>query len=1493
MALTYETKKMKVHPGERVDRVDFQRAAYEYTNKITNALQERVGMDNKAGVLDGFYVYVHDQDAQPGSITVFNGVALDRTGQLVMNEDQLRRQRQATLITASTTYFIEIEYVTKDTDPGGRAFWDPAVDNGSDPSGDQKPDGAEYYNNIATRIAPDWQIVTPIRTTEFEVDLDPNSTKIPLVKLTTNASGKVVTGATNPGLAFTAFRTVLAEDVAAAQIHAYLVDARVVQAGDDLYVGDGLATEETITVDQVYDRETGWVTFTAGLANDHQAGEIVQVGADLSTYGFVMWREDEAEDKTVNIHPDYRERMFGSNERKGYTYLLNPQQEPSATGFAGRGDVNIKSRRAREYAVEAVIRELKFGNPNIDRMSGPPPGISDSINVGAQVEIVDDFSSTKWYNQSGGVLGARGNTITIGDVTNSWGDINIDGTDVTTGDEALSAALEALGVTYGGTILFKRGTYTFDSLVAINSNVVIRGEGIGNTILLNSVTGAQMFDVGSYNFGLESLSIQQDGAGDYEPLGIVTPGGASPFNYFIRDCDIEGHVHVTPSSAGAYFNESFLEFKNVRIQSDVTSGGSGDEAPLYIGGGSYNLVFENCTFGTAADNNCVYLSVSENPQSDNITFDNCRFIQTYEAGGGVGSAHAMVQIDCSVNKFTFTNCWSLFFNSVAGIKFTANKNYYNIYIDDNYWYTADSVNNLITCPIVSMYSSGGTKTHGSCTNNKAFDACTGSVGLPGAIYWDLNDSVCSGNNIELYGPLIGFANGIVVYNGDGVTIDDNYIFSSHSQDTTLGIYIGSGGANAAGCHVVKNKIHTIGVGIYLDNDHIYNLTMSDNKIQNYTLYGIYHVGYSSKVIYRSHICDNDLGYHTAISTGIGMRLGAIRYSKLNRNYIYCNGESGIYLYSGCTESMICENEIYGPTTYGVRIGQSISSPSDNLIINENSIWGITGSGTTVYGIFVSLTATGGATEANTKIIGNKFRTIGLSASEATAIGIRVGSDGASIIGLDVSHNTFDKFDASGDKMAINHDGLTIQNFTFADNKMQDCDTTASANGVYLIYSRNDLTSGHVHDNQMTNCDGGTAAVLLYTGDLALCSIHDNTMFDVTNTGGVSTNKIIYGTSCTACSVHDNLSNNSDGVTQHGKGLYVFSGALTLSGVHDNIVYAEDATAVALDSNILDFSVLSSNIITGSGAGWLAGIRFDDYSYSIISGNLFTDPDTAILYDSIAGEDNPVLNIFGNVNVAGSYGLYMVDSGGGAKMRGTVVSGNAFYGDSYAVFMAAEDVDYNAITGNFFWGAGAALFIQDASYSAVGGNVFRKTSASGTAAVRFDENAHTSYGLTFVGNTIENTINTGGRSFDMEGSWSAVTGNSFNGDSSSPAASHNVYLASTWSTFSGNTVTEGGSVASIWLDDPCDLVVLTSNIISNTQGTGVYHIKHTPNPTTPSGTCLYVGNIANQFDVDVTSTAQFGNNDFVDGHDTHTMYGAGAYDQSNPLQLIPSGTNYWC
>lgn len=547
-------KKLNVHPNERVDLPDFNHAANDYSFESDSFAQERITLDKRSRVLEGFRIQIDDQTATPGQITVYNGNALDRDGAHLNEEALAATQLTVTLTGATTTFYVEIERVESDSDVDSRGFWDPSFDNGGAPT----PDGQEFPLNVSTRKTPTWRIVQPVSTTGFQSTTNPNSTRIPLAILSTDGSNEITAAATS-GLVVVQPSTVLENDTASGVSQIRVLDARLFSIGDTITVGFGGSSPDAGLVISSIDTDNGLITFAPVTSNSHLAGAIVR-----RTSGTARLMEEQVDPNASAAHPDYTPRLWQGDEIRGSGVLQSKET------FGDRDDLNIRNLKDHIDFLAAQIRDLKYGSPRTDESTANTPPVSFATNP-------------RYFESVGGVAGARSNVVSIGDGTNSFGDFN--GTDETPFVAAV-AALATFTPT-GGKIVIKNGTYTFTSTVTLDDDIELIGMGRDSTVIVNNVAAGSAFEIDATSsdiIGMRHLRVE-NGTGSANVIDLAGPG-----RLHISDCTFTGGF--TRSGSGDD-NRVYARDSNWSA-SDTVLGDAG-------GGDTFaNCVFERCSFTALA-----------------------------------------------------------------------------------------------------------------------------------------------------------------------------------------------------------------------------------------------------------------------------------------------------------------------------------------------------------------------------------------------------------------------------------------------------------------------------------------------------------------------------------------------------------------------------------------------------------------------------------------------------------------------------------------------------------------------------------------------------------------------------------------------------------------------------------------------------------------------------------------------------------------------------
>jgi hypothetical protein len=612
-------KRVNVVPNLRVDIPDFLQESSGLSVGGQQHFVERLILANFAAIMDGFRVEIANQGTSPRMLTVYNGVAFDRSGTIVNNEDDFNASRTITL-PGNGTFYVEVKFVTNESDTDARGFWDPTFSNGNDPSGDLRPKGREFSENIATRLTPDWQIVSPVSTTGFEITTTPNSLKIPVAQLT--VSGNVITGAST-----TAWRSVLRALLDTSGTKAKLFSTRGMPDAFTLSLDPGGANAETLTV-TANDRENGILTVSSSPVANHPAGERAAVGGG-SPAQFVV----------PSSGADKRALFFQADSDAGHYINLDPQTNPATDGDRARKDTEIDSLRNYVNFLAAQLREMKWGTFTTASLGlvGPPYQNFDT--------------KTKYFDSAGGLLAARTNTVSIGDGVNSWGDFNISqivssgsGTDL---NAALTFAVAQLNLTGSGGIIFlKRGIYDITTKVTSAFDVTIVGEGQGTTLvrlngsdpMLDMGTGTVLrlqnltisLNSGSTNASANFGSSAQFIARDVTMTGIsgTITGG------YVQNCTFRQSAQVIAATLAN------ITFDNCHISCNAANN-TGRAINI---GSCANTIFRQCRFDEVGAAQDWLIDVG----TLGAEFDECTFTAPTNKG--------VVRVNVVCNKSTFRDC---------------------------------------------------------------------------------------------------------------------------------------------------------------------------------------------------------------------------------------------------------------------------------------------------------------------------------------------------------------------------------------------------------------------------------------------------------------------------------------------------------------------------------------------------------------------------------------------------------------------------------------------------------------------------------------------------------------------------------------------------------------------------------------------------------------------------------------------------------------------
>ncbi len=1142
------SKKPVWHANERVDKTDLEQISEHAEGVVEEATKNNL-LDNRSLVLNGFRVEVPNQTTFPGRIVIHGGSAYNYDGQLLFNEDQLNNSRTITLEGASNVFWVEIELVEVDSDLDSRAHWDPTVDQGSDVSGDDLPDGQEGNATVATRKTHDWRVVQPIRVgvgIGFERDnpgtLD--SLKIPVVRLETSA-GNVVRLAENPNIALESPRTTLVEAISATQWK--VVDSRLFIAGDTINLGKGSANAEQVTISTI-NYETHLITTTVA-SNSHLPGDIIleEGGTPREIVGNALFGPYQRPYET-NVN-DYKDRAYAGDERRGEILTRGHDD----TDLLVRSDTNLQTLKDQVDFLSAQIQEMKWGHPDPTLIGNSPlripPGVSDNFPT-----------IPRYFDDAGGVQGARSLTVTVGNGSTSWGDFN------STNGTAIQEALDSLPAALGGTVRIKRGTYTLAADIDITNTGYTILEAEKGVIITTGAGGSVRVNTAG-RISLRGLNLVGDGAA-INGLEIHT---TDPLTFEMYDCNL--------------FNAQFLiaretapttSIRNCRFEADDALFQIIAVVDVLGANANFQGVFSGCLLSSdvavASDFGLFNASTTAGQRITNASFVDCHFnaalINVYEVDLG----------DDARNIF-FTRCY---FTSTLGctnhirvdggrnIKF---KDCYGLTIYGGLVY-ADSVNvlnvdgytntNTVTQPVV----------HALNCNNVTIQNC---------------DVVANGLAALTHSPFLIEYN-TAVTDFAGVTIKNNKVEAS--TDLVTGVRFDMNGADGLSNVVITdNAFDKCECGIYFKSTpgsgYYYNLVIESNVFLDNSV-GVGSAAYQDvgiifdRLVDKAwvHIIDNHftnmntpnattlLGGLVNRSAIVCLGVGATSpaYFEVNGNIITSVGNSANPLdnaairfeslqYSTINNNIIVAVE--GDNAVGIRLSETTNTAT-NITVDSNTLDLIVSgaAATGIYGITAS--------HLNNVVISNNNFSRFSDASGSTPASA-IGSDGAfNLNTLSIVGNVFDTTTSTITFVRFNI--ATINNAVIKNNNTQSTTTY----GVLIQSSGGNSENINVCDNNFNSISSYGIALFKVGagGDFSNININNNNIVSIA--GGVA-----------------NVSIDNSGGAAFANYISVSNNNLNSSPVASRNVSIEDCYFITVDSNICilpDLKTVNNILLTNSTRG---------------------------------------------------------------------------------------------------------------------------------------------------------------------------------------------------------------------------------------------------------------------------------------------------------------------
>lgn len=1184
-------KKLRIWPNGRLDIPDFIRAANEYTAETAAFSMDRLWLDRRAEVLEGFRIQIDDQTANPGQITVYNGTGVNRSGQLLNEESLATSSVTLTLTGASTTFYLELELVESDSDTDARAFMDPTYDNGGPPV----PDGREVSLSVATRITPTWRIVRPVSTTGFQASTNPNSNRIPLAVLSTNVSNEI-TGAVNPGLVTSQPSTTTETDVLAGVTAVRCFDVRTFEVGDTITIGFGGATPDTGRVISSVDAVNGIINFAPALANAHQAGAIVRRTAGGSA-NIVVQNDDPTR---AAVHPDYLPRLFQGNETRGSALAS------SADTFGAVNDLSLRSMKDYIDYLSAQIRELKFGSMRRDATDGEVPTAFDS--------------PPRYFDPAGGVQGARGHTISIGDGINSFGDFN--GTDETPFIAAVAALASFTPAT--GRILVKNGTYTFANPVVLTDRIAISGTSRDATIIVNNSTSGA-FSINAAPTDLIELSNLQIQAGT-SAVHVSIDGDS---RNFINNClFVSGHI--THSATGF---DSRTYVRDTRFNGNYA----------LFGADLYNVEFFNCQIGVVTAvaqatttitgvtfSDCTLSTttyVVNCPNATNVRITDCTV--TASLGlllGGLTNwlvadskitVGLLVGLTASSTGLTVDNCditstSSLIANTLGAT--VANSKISDCRITT----TTNAANALVLLSADDVYGF-------AFTDNVVSATFTGtSSGVPGE-FFNLGGSVTA--NLEVHNNSISILTGAYVdfLTVGGSSVLTNSAVTGNEIGNIARVLNQTSGSSVDTLHIKNNNISytsmTTGTTVFdLNTASTEKLVISGNTLLYTNSSGVLRgLNIVSAVLLDNVVFDNNVVDFVSSSLVYGVSsitsLPAASKMSVCGNSFKIQGvsiASAVELLSGTTNTLRCSNNTIDVncTSAGTANGIFISN---NAVITGNRIHSVISTGGTATGI------TSSGLVASNDLIGVESGNASLA---CYGINAQTGST--------VLYNTVDMSSTTGLNIGIYNPTSSV-NVTISSNRVI-CGTLTNF-GIYALpgAATSNLT---ISNNLVTGLSRASTAGGI---DVRLLGLADENIL-IANNHIIETvfNELHRGIQVEAIGlVCDNVSitgNSVQGITPTAARNASSGNGIRVQGVQN-------------------FNITANTVHwAGNNANGVNGIVADQSNVGVINSNRVT-PSSSVSYDEIllSSTDNVLIhgNYVGDGVITGS-----INTGGGANITNT-------------------------------------------------------------------------------------------------------------------------------------------------------------------------------------------------------------------------------------------------
>jgi len=638
------TKPVKYHGAERADLLDVQHAAKTYPVGLRNQMLRFI---LGSGILDGFRCEVVNQVLPNlGHINVYNGRAVNWGGELLHDETGGASQR-VTLPGKSTEYWLEVRFRYADSDPDNRAFWGALIANVG------LPPGSEV--NIArtfTREIPLWEIEQPIRQNAVGARTDGGYTParfnesdelvLPIACIRTNASGEIASGnpETDPsgndiisipveGGSIKIIRPLGYGEVGGVTVDAVTnvrwgrkasdqrprfgerLDFPFLFGNSGEMIGDSDSDHWVRDWKSAYDAIcTQFVRLIHGVDNG-EVFEAVLSGVDPN-WNWVDIKNLTIDNGTTSalnasVHPD----MF-----MGWTFQI--KTSPWAGFYA---QIMHNSRKdggdvVRLYLARTSMPPEWFPKPDVSTLptirlvhsreenwTAKPLPLTGNRGINSLDEEVLfsrlDAHSTVLFGSLANRLNANKESeiVLTPDTARNWGDIVIDSatlSSITSAQTLVSAFLTGTTSGKGGTVYFRKGTYTFDILEA-TATTVFTAAGVNSVIFKGDGPKQTILDFGGAATSLTLFELSS--AEDVE----------------FRDMTIKGKGTIFKLSGSSNIRFYNCIFESVPTGTDMT-------IPTVDLGAATDFLFENCLFNVS--DRGVELGTSERVRFVKCTFKN-------------------------------------------------------------------------------------------------------------------------------------------------------------------------------------------------------------------------------------------------------------------------------------------------------------------------------------------------------------------------------------------------------------------------------------------------------------------------------------------------------------------------------------------------------------------------------------------------------------------------------------------------------------------------------------------------------------------------------------------------------------------------------------------------------------------------------------------------------------------------------------------------------